>query len=350
MMKVTGSKLLNLQVLRFLAAALVVLAHAIDLTQPLTSPSYLADGRFSNFGAVGVDIFFVISGFIIVKSGFLDRRMNPLTFLWHRLRRVAPIYYLLSLPWIVLLLPGNLSFGALISTFLFWPAITHSLRMPVLTVGWTLWFEMLFYVGATLVLATRGRWMIAVLAGVFAACWALRIGTNSPVFQFMGNPMIIEFGFGVMIALWAHRLNFGISLALGLVGTAWLAGSILVGFGEISEVDRTITGELALQRVLVWGIPSAMIVAAAIGLPSRDNALSRPLVFLGDASYSIYLSHKLVFLCLEPVIVDGIMPKDFLIVACTGLALLVGCATYQWLEKPLIGLIKRKRQTGNLLA
>lgn len=333
----------NLQMARFVAAALVVHAHAVDLTQQLGArPPVLASGGLENFGAVGVDIFFVISGFIITRTA--ARATSAIAFGWSRLWRVAPLYYLASLPWIAIhVADGRLTPQALVATFAFWPAAGAEPIAPVLYVGWTLCFEMLFY-GVVALLIAGGRkrtgLMIALLG--YGTCWLARAWTDLAAFQILGNPMILEFLMGAAAASLAPRLGRRVGaliLALGLAG--FMAG-IGSGVGRISELKDVLAGgAVAAWRVLVWGVPSLLVVLGAVVLePSGPpGVVRRALARLGDASYVLYLIHPLVlfvayaFFRSTPDLAGDLIILAALI-ACSGLALVV----HRWIEQPLLAL------------
>jgi exopolysaccharide production protein ExoZ len=337
-------KLLNLQALRFVAAALVVHTHAIDLSQRLGAPDRLTGfGTIENFGAFGVDIFFVISGFIIARTAFQGPRPSAASFAWKRLWRVAPIYFLLSAPWLLFAAEWKTLDGPMLAaTFLFWPAAGEAIAYPALMVGWTLMFEMLFYACVALALLARARWTPWALLGGYALCWGLRVTTGAPAFHFLGNPIILEFLMGFALAWIAPRLSHreGVcALTLGLFG---VGANLLLGFGPIHDASATVAGGAGLMRVLCWGVPAALIVLGAIAIeapaaPSRGKRLA---VFLGDASYAIYLTHPLAHYWIEKSFREnGILPPGPAItVLGIASALAGGVLVYRYLERPIARL------------
>lgn len=185
-----GARFDNIQVLRFVAATGVVVAHAVDLAGTrLGLDTVLAGGTLEDFGAAGVDLFFVISGFIIAVTTKGQAGIAAAgDFLWRRFRRVAPIYWLLSLPILVGMIRGGTLTGEVaVATFLFWPFSGLEMTFPALGPGWTLCFEMLFYAGFGLAMAGGGRtgWVLAgavlaaVVAGLFVATPGLRFVGSS---------------------------------------------------------------------------------------------------------------------------------------------------------------------------
>jgi exopolysaccharide production protein ExoZ len=337
---VNGSKdsvINNIQVLRFVASVLVVLAHAVDLAGAANiGKSVFFAGNLENLGAVGVDIFFVISGFIITRS-VLSSPQSGSAFLRNRLIRILPLYYLLSLPWLWFALKhAGLDLSVLAATFLLFPAAGDAVVFPALLLGWTLCFEMLFYLSFALILFAGSWFAIVALLSVYVAMWAVRVTTELPVAQFLGNPIIIEFLFGVAIALAGRLRSRSVMRLCFALAITWLAATIVVGFGRIDTAELVLNGEVSMQRVLIWGIPSALLVLGASGLQAKtENPVALILSYLGDASYSIYLAHLLVFRALQRPL-DFYQPNtDLVIFFSTLSAIAAGVIVHEWIEKPM---------------
>ena len=336
-------RLANLQILRFAAAALVAHAHGVDLAQKVGAPPrLLAAGALENFGAIGVDIFFVISGLIITRTAFQSGPVAAGTFAWNRLWRVAPIYYLLSLPWLLAAaVAGRLSGPMLAASLAFWPAAGARMTLPALDVGWTLCFEMLFYLAvATILAAGRGRaWAVAAALAAFAACWVARVHTGLAMFQFLGNPIILEFLMGVAAALLAPRMTRRAGwMALGL-GAFGLGFGLWLGNGAISEAPAILSGQASALRVLVWGAPSALLTLGIVALEpaTRPSPVRRALAWMGDASYALYLVHPLVISLMGLLLLSApwATSGDLIVVGAFLTSLAAGAATHLWLEQPL---------------
>jgi exopolysaccharide production protein ExoZ len=191
-----GEKIRSLQILRFVAAAMVVAAHAIYFVGlPQLQPAHNVE-----IGAAGVDIFFVLSGFVIYRSAFALRRMTAGEFIAKRFLRVAPLYYLTNLVWLLLLwrlFHWPVDRSEIAASFTFWPAWQY-LAAPVDPVGWSLCFEMLFYVAVALVLFSRRA--LPLLLAVFLIAWLGRAAVGWPGLRILGNPIALEFLLGVLIA------------------------------------------------------------------------------------------------------------------------------------------------------
>ena len=245
-------------------------------------------------GAPRVDIFFVISGFVMVVS---SRRLvaqpgGGLTFMRDRIVRIVPLYWLLTTLKLVLVfafaglaLRSSLDIDYVLRSYLFLPMVDSAGHFrPLLPVGWTLTYEFLFYVLFAVALALRVdalRILIPAFA-VFAALALLR--TESwPAWTILFSTSVIEFLFGVVLARWVLQ---GWSLPPAVAASAIIAGfALILIVPEGSENLRTLS----------WGIPALAVVAGAVSLETRLAAvLPKWLLTLGDASYSIYLVHGFV--------------------------------------------------------
>ncbi len=304
-----GSRLLSVQALRAIAALLVVWVHSIDAAEFFTVPRQSRFFHWENFGACGVDIFFAISGFIVsqVAVRFADRNAVHRSaaareFLTRRITRIFPLYWILT---IVVILIGELgrhkihwhSFNWL-PTLLLLPSPLHLGSAPLLSLGWSLMFEMYFYVilAAFMVWAPRSlvRNTAMFLCGM--VIMGTLVGIHRPLLAIWMNPIVLEFVFGCVIGLVFSRTrrNATTTMSIGpwltAIGAVLLAATIFTGYGKASEQDWIMAGYDGWLRVCVWGVPSALLVAGVIFWnPQMRSGPARLLVFLGDASYSIYL-------------------------------------------------------------
>jgi exopolysaccharide production protein ExoZ len=263
-------KLRSVQVLRAIAACAVVVLHAVpDVHAPVGGAGY---------GAGGVDLFFVISGLIMAN---VSQGRTAGEFLRDRLWRIYPLWWVAVLPWLFFL-PRGWPFVA--SSLTLWPIYGSEYYVPVLKVGWTLSFELLFYLGMTLAIATRA----AVPLALYALLLVAALTTNSALAHFLGNPMALEFLMGVAVARLPRRTALGLLIPLGLALLAMTAPTT-------GDVESTFGPQFALSRALQWGIPAALILWGALSLePLFEHRLFNLPVAIGDASYSVYLFHPLV--------------------------------------------------------
>jgi exopolysaccharide production protein ExoZ len=235
----------------------------------------------------------------------------------------------------------------LIATFLFWPFSGLTLSFPLLGPGWTLCFEMLFYVAFAAGIALGGRFIRLLLVGYVAAL-ATGFLIEAPPLKFLGSPLILEFLFGIVIAKTWHGLSLRwAKIALAAGACAFLAPLV---FGA-PEVDATASMNEALGgllRVAIWGVPAALIVLAAVRLenPASEAGPSRrALVFLGDASYAIYLVHTIVLRGFGQVVeaTDIVIPGDLVVIIGVIGSIVGGALVHIGLEKPLLRLMSGQK-------
>ena len=288
--------LLSVQILRA-AAALLVLAFHIQ--HELIHRFGVSDAPALSFGAAGVDIFFVVSGFIMVWStrGLAGQPGAAGVFMGRRLVRIVPLYWLTTLVFLVgaLLWPPagfrGVDPALAVASFMFipWPD-QDGLHAPLYGLGWTLNHEMFFYVVFASCLAFAARKLVPALSTVLVTI--VLLGQAVPDMPFVlkvwSNPIVLEFVAGAWIAVaringvalsgWPRMAMIALGTAL-LVATAWLPGAGLE------------------FRALIWGGPAALIMAGAVLGPEWPlrGPVARLFVLLGDASYSLYLVHFLVF-------------------------------------------------------
>ena len=322
--------LYGIQYLRAFAALAVVIFHAAERT-----------GQHFAIGAAGVDVFFVVSGFIMMTIN--DRRpTRPLPFLRDRILRIAPSYWLVTGIMIagaaVGLFPNlELSPTHILGSFLFLPVSSPSTGQfwPVLVQGWTLNYEIFFYTLFALVLLVRPAVRLPLLTALltFFVIAGFLLPDRSSMIGFYTEPLILEFAAGAALAkLWKHG-----RLPSPFVGLFLIVLS-LAGFSAIHllklEFDALSCGPLA--ALLVLGV---LTVETGGKLPHLPG-----LGYVGDASYSIYLWHTLAL----SVVTKGgtILALPPLATAMLGIAagMLIGLIAYECVERPLHTAIKGRWQ------
>jgi peptidoglycan/LPS O-acetylase OafA/YrhL len=244
--------------------------HAVpDAHQPVGNAGY---------GAAGVDLFFVISGFIMAN---VARERTPGDFLRDRLWRIYPLWWVAVLPWLFMV-PRGPTF--ILSSLTLWPIYPGGYLVPVLKVGWTLSFELLFYLGMTLAIATRAAATLALYALLLLGA----LTTSIPLLHFVGSPMALEFLMGVMVARFPRHTLLGLLIPIGVT-------LIAMASPGIGDVESSLAPSWALRRALEWGCPAALIVWGALSLEKLFERRSFAVpIAIGDASYSIYLFHPLI--------------------------------------------------------
>jgi exopolysaccharide production protein ExoZ len=336
--------LLNVQALRGLAAFLVVFVHLARLAQ-LGG----LDPNVTVFGNCGVDVFFVISGLIMVVTTS-GRKQTPQGFLRNRVTRIVPLYWAITFAVfaIALLAPTLLQSTTadpfdLGRSLAFIPyARADGAMHPVVFVGWTLNYEMAFYVvfALGLLLPSRAAGLavsLAVLAGAALAGQVLQ--PTNPVLAFYTAPMICEFGAGMVLGALFVRQRLPASRRYGwpavFAGAAALA-IMLAGPWLWPQADRA----------LMFGAPAVVIVACALVAERAGLTLSAGWIqLMGAASYSIYLTHFFAtqvvvkaadkLAAFGPLVAWALLPVAFVLVA------IVGVVVHRRVELPLTEVARR---------
>ena len=336
----------RIQVLRFVAASMVLIGHAQHQLQEAAGIDLAGYRRLGSaaFYASGVDVFFVLSGFIMFAISRTDfgRPGAPADFFARRLARIVPPYWFFTTAMIfaTLLLPGHVSHPQLaaddvLSSYLFIPTRNAWGELqPVLMLGWTLNFEMLFYTVFAIGLRwpqARGLAFIVFVVGALGIAGVL-IEPQAAPFAFWCNPIVFEFLFGMLLAK-LHASGWRCSPVWGAAILA--AGIVALYFGSA----RSGASALWPPRALWMGLPALLICAAAALTrePASVGRIGRALASAGDASYLLYLSHPFTLaafsLLSRHVGVND--PWLFIGAACL-LCVLVSVLMHRLVEKPLV--------------
>jgi exopolysaccharide production protein ExoZ len=327
-----------IQYLRALAAMMVVWVHSL----------YIIPGVAERFGApyfggAGVDLFFVISGFIMVVTT-ARRDMTPVEFFLLRIVRVVPLYWLATLATIACAVYGHLFKDlhyppiAIAKSLLFVPYTSLGFptgAWPILQNGWTLNYEMFFYALFALSLAAPRPFRLpglAVTLGSLVVVGKLFGPFAGPLASVYTSPLLLEFAAGMILAYgWLHDGPGDWSPHFLLL--------ILFGFYCM--------GSQHSQFIVMGG---AFIIVAGC-LQTKICAIqNRPLLELGNASYSIYLIHQFVIEAFAWSWLRVFPAATWLSSALFMALALVFCAAAGWLcyrfvERPLTaqlrGLVKR---------
>jgi exopolysaccharide production protein ExoZ len=188
--------------------------------------------------------------------------------------------------------------------------------MPFLLVGWTLSYELLFYAAVTFSLWSRRPWLVV---GAYACCLLGFILQRSALFSFIGSPMCLEFLFGLAIVrLPPSRL---VALFALVCGAALLLGLPGANFDVTPEKFVFLTP----WRALFWGLPAAMVVYGALCFEAHVGRQWNALVRLGDASYSLYLTHLGI-----------VLGRNAHWPFWAAVAIMVGFGFWRFVERPLL--------------
>lgn len=338
--------ILNIQMVRAAAALLVVICHSAYTVAPIWPSSA---PFMTALGFTGVDLFFVVSGFVVTKVGGIAPlgAVRARAFLVKRVLRIYPIYWV--------------AFAVTLAASLFFPvlrqlgegksiALSFFLLTPnnsTISVGWTLAYEMYFYILVALVIAIgRNFWgYMSTLAAVYIfaiVVWQLAFGTSI----FFLNPIIIDFFLGFAVA----------SLCRGRVGETFVFSSVLVAVGV--ALLALGTHQMSLDdpwkhsglRPYYLGFPSAILL---FGLVRMEQYWRAPnfLAKFGDASYSIYLWHFQFIVTIGIWATGAFMwryPLSNLVVTVM-VSIAIGILSFKFIEKPLSRLFLRRVPQARLL-
>lgn len=322
MTKEPHATLYGIQYLRAFAALAVVLFHAAERS-----------GYAFAIGAAGVDVFFVISGFIMWVI-VARRPVSPGRFLKERIRRIVPVYWLATFLMVAGALVGLfpnlvLTAGHVAASLFFVPMRSPSSGeiWPVLVQGWTLVYEMFFYAIFAACLLLPARLRLAAVAASFLLLVVLGflVESDNALFVTYTRPIILEFVAGMLIGrLWLIGRVPNRPLALILVAIA-LAGFAAIGILRL-PFDEWTCGPLACA--LVYG-------TAALEQKGGIPLFKFP-ALLGTASYSIYLWHTFaISVVVKTGTVLGLAPPlQFVVSVCAGVG--IGLCTYRLVERPLL--------------
>lgn len=300
---------------------------------------------------VGVDIFFVTSGFLMyfLTNRHFAEKDYPFEFLRRRFVRIVPLYWLFTtlMLAITILIPGEVrqfdwSVGHIVSSYLFIPwQRAQGQVFPILGLGWTLNYEMLFYFAFTIALFFPRRTAIVGLVSAFLIAVAVGefIPDSQVMVKFWTAPIILEFIGGVLLSMaFVGGLRLHLSTRIFLAALGVIASLVCVHFNLTDQRWR-----------IVWGgIPAILLASSAIlGPPPRQSGgqsgpLVRMMVFLGGASYALYLSHMFAIRPLTAVwkklhLAGGLAYLGVGFIA----ALVLASAVYVYVEKPTLAALKR---------
>lgn len=306
----------NIQIMRCIAATVVVLAHS-------GWTAYGVSHQITNLGGIGVDIFFIVSGFImpyVVFGGLYHDKstavVNSGTFFVRRLVRIWPLYFLSTVAVLILSAfvskclhpdvdlaymynPSKFSLSWFLESLTF----THWHRPPLLAIGWTLQLEFVFYTFFAAVIAIKHIKidLIEIIFGLFVLISNIIVnakGTSGlvsymPFLLVFSQPMMIEFLFGMILYRFYSKnivLPTKLSILILIVALPIFAFLSLTDFfGYLNLISPLVL------RTILWGGTAFFIVWAALSLEKMFvlNRFTQTLLLLGDASYSLYLVHWL---------------------------------------------------------
>lgn len=363
----------SIQAIRFFAAMLVVIDHCLFSMRGvgIYSGGLSVDGRF------GVDIFFVISGFIMVyiSSGGGLWTTTPKSFVANRVARIVPAYYLATASFVALFVASDLFNGRpfsllwgwdkILKTVLFIPYFEtkYNLTEPILGQGWTLNFEMFFYLIFACALAFPrkfGFWILAVVFGLLVAAGQVWNAVAAQPFVLSHVAQVDAGTYYALPRFWLHPIILEFLAGAGL---AFLRERLIARGGKLPQPNfwfvvppLVLAGVFATNCLsddnpwlpLVYGVVAIVIVSLATLTNMRvgDGVVDRFVLRMGDASYSLYLFHYhvlFVLVVLAKRLPAGMesMPVVFTGVG-VGLSLVAAWVSYRMFELPVAKWLRLK--------
>ncbi len=344
----TGHKKLNLlQVYRGIAAILVVLFHLNDM-----SIERLKQVTFFNLfqaGWSGVDYFFVLSGFIMVyvHRSAIGKPDQLKSFLVKRTVRIYPIYWIITLIVLAffLVVPSfannkDLSIQHILASLFLLPQNDK----PILDVGWTLIYELFFYLLFSIAIWFKPKYSVPILSSWLFVTMLHYL----KVVNFGGEAFLLNIVFG----------NMNLEFVLGC-----LAGYVVIKFGTKISKNRwilfgaanlgyvallilTAVNKLEIDRMSTFGVLAALLIVGSASIDLNDSPkVPKILTYLGDASYSIFLLHSPIVSAITKVLQKANLGKyydGFFAPALVALITVVaGCIFYSLIEKPLTVYLRK---------
>lgn len=347
-MDIEVKKIDALQAMRAFAAILVMFFHGTAIIGRELNYNF-ANGFFY-IGFVGVDVFFVLSGFIIFYTS-KPTSFNIPEFFKKRFIRIYPIYWIvisgLILQYFISPTPDKAFKGdpevILASATLF----PH--EVLIVGVAWTLTYEVIFYLMFGLTFAISRKFFFrsfACWSVIIVICYFFNIKSQFFAINALINPIILEFGFGCLIAyLYQNIKYFNYWKWAVAIGGILLAADIVVIYFALKNDPAAFSA--GIHRVYLFGIPSTILI---FGLLYFDKPVYKLLVMLGDASYSVYLIHGTVISTTAQILakihlknIVNNMGGAILIFAFT---LAVGRVFYLLVEKPLVRFLRPTKEAS----
>lgn len=323
----------SIQALRGITALFVALEHV----------------RFLNCGAFGVDIFFVISGFMVMFSTHKDTKH----FLSKRLLRIYPLYALITLGtyFLLLVFPDMFQLtqadpSSLIKSLFFIPfEISPGIIQPLVRVGWTINYEILLYVLFAIACRLSHRFRGLICSGFLILLMLLAhiLPVDSIVLTFYGDYILLEFIFGILLYYVMSKIYVPLSTQKYTTLPAYLCvPAILVLFGVLAYTKQNVP-LILFGRAVYWGLPALVIVTLTFIMDTKLT-MPKPLVYLGNISFSIFLLHyyPLMFIDRKIYNLEYYTPMAIPVTICgLVLVILMASVSYALIEKHLTGYLRK---------
>lgn len=294
----------GIQLLRGAAALLVVACHVVGNLSNQIGHDAFRD-NLTAAGGSGVDLFFVISGFVIFCGTFRRAPPGTLLFLWRRAARIYPFYWCVLALLIAMRVAGFVKGADFSAPNLLHAASLLPAREALLPVSWTLTYELLFYLLFAATLWLRSATASCVLIGcmIGALLIAGRWVPDATLAGFLTNSVMLEFCLGALLGYAFLRYP------ADRLPPAWPIVPLLVFVFSLPWRFDHVGIAVPEPRAVLWGPAMVAIVACSLGIVGRGTRTFRFGLLLGDASYAIYLLHPLVLIPSAYAMRHGLVPR-----------------------------------------
>lgn len=336
----TNNKLESIQILRALAAFLVVFNHVgAYVYSQVKGDSFFMSTGFVYMGGFGVHIFFCISGFIMAYSHKGDHGIrSALSFMGKRVWRIYPIYWVWTFITLIMIKPQYLNdINLIINSLILTPDIyPNGQGRLILGQGWTLQYEMYFYLVFGLCVAFTKRYLFTLISLIIISVMLYAPAQIEGQYSFFfGNNIVLDFIMGILCA-WIYRKYSHLS-----VKNIIPVSICILGFAASCWLTLSVGG---MDRLYSMGIPAFFIVLACSFIKVKDGTPTRFLVFCGEASYTTYLCH-LIFIPLVALLIPALLrlgaPVDVYMVTVSLIVATLTLPAYLLLEKPIINIARK---------
>ena len=338
----TNNPLLSMEGLRGVAVFLVFSVHYNALIEPyISSSTLIVSHTISHFSHLGVDLFFVLSGFLIYGSIIKKSKFNPLTYTKRRFERIYPTFLFVFIIYLFLSflfpseskIPSSLSDGFvyIIQNLLLLPGLFKI--TPIITVAWSLSYEVFFYLMIPVVIFSLRlkSWP----SNSRIAFWSVITALSFFCFYYWGGPIRMVMFIAGIILFELHAIK---GVKLKSFGALYLFMALLI-FGLRTFIQ--------IPFIVLIILTFLLFIAFCLVAFNSESSTSRWLVFsplrwLGNMSYSYYLIHGLVlkfsFLVLSLFSVDSYIENSWYYLLWAPLFIFtlgVSLALYLCIERPL---------------
>ncbi len=336
------SKIESLQVLRAFAALSVVINHLWGECDTRFTQRF----ELNIIGSFGVDAFFILSGFIMCYKTPGDEKFGlsaGIKFLKRRFERIYPVFLIILAPVLFMYLKHThpVSFYQVVGNIFLLPSFTSSTRYHMLVgPSWSLVYEMFFYIiYAVAMVVVKNKKQLVTYSVSFLVMMVLMVNGLSlrgpelgmANFSYMiGDPLMINFAMGCLYAQLFTRVQ-QVKIPLGI------AAPLALGFFILGMC----LADKGYSRFIAFGLPAMAIVIIFSLMASSGSAFYRLFVYMGDASYSIYITHFLTQTCVMMLFAHWSKNRDLYGIIFSTLSVIIACLFYSLIEKKIMQAMQK---------